>query len=76
MENRGDITNEQRERLKVLLPEKKTRRGRPAQGHRQIKRATSIGRSTLLTQPLCMPINMLPEQKSTAEAKTLGWPRI
>jgi transposase len=36
MGNRGDITNEQWERLKGLLPERKIRRGRPSQDHRQI----------------------------------------
>jgi len=36
MGNRGDITNEQWERLQGLLPESKTKRGRPLQDHRQI----------------------------------------
>lgn len=36
MGNRGDITNEQWERLKDLLPTSKTQRGRPSQDHRQI----------------------------------------
>lgn len=36
MGNRGDITNEQWERLKGLLPERKKQRGRPSQDHRQI----------------------------------------
>jgi len=36
MGNRGDITNEQWERLKGLLQERKTQRGRPSQDHRQI----------------------------------------
>lgn len=36
MGNRGDITNEQWERLQGLLPESKTKHGRPSQHHRQI----------------------------------------
>jgi len=36
MGNRGDLTNEQWERLKGLLPETKVQRGRPSQDHRQI----------------------------------------
>jgi transposase len=36
MGNRGDITNEQWEHLKGLLPKSKPTRGRPSQDHRQI----------------------------------------
>ena len=36
MTNRGDLTNEQWERIAPLLPKPKTKRGRPAQEHRQI----------------------------------------
>ena len=34
--NRGDVTNEQWERIEALLPKAKTKRGRPAQDHRQL----------------------------------------
>jgi transposase len=34
--NRGDLTNEQWERLKPLLPPQKAKTGRPAADHRQI----------------------------------------
>jgi len=36
MTNRGDLTNEQWERITPLLPKPKTKRGRPVQEHRQI----------------------------------------
>jgi len=36
MSNRGDLTNEQWERIEPLLPKAKTKRGRPAQDHRQV----------------------------------------
>ena len=36
MGNRGDLTNEQWERIEPLLPKAKTRRGRPAQDHRRL----------------------------------------
>jgi len=36
MRNRGDLTTEQWERIEPLLPEQKTKRGRPAQDHRQL----------------------------------------
>ena len=36
MGNRGDLTNEQWERLEALLPKAKTTRGRPAQDHRKL----------------------------------------
>ena len=36
MGNRGDLTNEQWERIEPLLPEVKTKRGRPAQDHRKL----------------------------------------
>src|SRR5689334_15757574 len=36
MRNRGDLTNEQWERLKELLPPQKPKTGRPAEDHRQI----------------------------------------
>jgi len=36
MGNRGDLTNEQWERLEPVLPKAKTTRGRPAQDHRQL----------------------------------------
>jgi transposase len=36
MGNRGDLTNEQWEQIELLLPKAKTKRGRPAQDHRQI----------------------------------------
>jgi transposase len=36
MGNRGDLTNEQWERLKGLLPPQKPKTGRPAEDHRQI----------------------------------------
>jgi len=36
MGNRGDLTNEQWERLKGLLPLQKPRTGRPAEDHRRI----------------------------------------
>ena len=36
MGNRGDLTNEQWERIEPLLPKSKTKRGRPAQDHRQL----------------------------------------
>jgi transposase len=34
--NRGDLTNEQWERIEPLLPKATTNRGRPAQDHRQL----------------------------------------
>jgi transposase len=34
--NRGDLTNEQWEQLKVVLPPQKQRTGRPALDHRQV----------------------------------------
>jgi transposase len=34
--NRGELTNEQWERLRPLLPPQKPKRGRPAQDHRRI----------------------------------------
>lgn len=36
MRKRGDLTNEQWEQIEALLPKAKTKRGRPAQGHRQL----------------------------------------
>lgn len=36
MGNRGDLTNEQWEQIAALLPKSKTKRGRPAQDHRQL----------------------------------------
>jgi transposase len=36
MGNRGDLTNEQWERIEALLPKAKTNRGRPAQDHRKL----------------------------------------
>ena len=36
MANRGDLTNEQWERIEPLLPKPKTKRGRPAQEHRTV----------------------------------------
>src|SRR6185436_19333103 len=36
MGNRGDLTNEQWERIEPLLPKVKTKRGRPAQDHRKL----------------------------------------
>lgn len=36
MGNRGDLTNEQWEQIEALLPKVKTKRGRPAQDHRQL----------------------------------------
>jgi transposase len=36
MGNRGDLTNEQWERIKLLLPKEKTKRGRPSQDHRTV----------------------------------------
>lgn len=36
MGNRGDLTNEQWERIEALLPKATTKRGRPAQDHRQL----------------------------------------
>ena len=36
MGNRGDLTNEQWERIEALLPKVKTKRGRPAQDHRKL----------------------------------------
>ena len=36
MGNRGDLTNEQWEQIEVLLPKASTKRGRPAQDHRQM----------------------------------------
>jgi transposase len=36
MGNRGDLTNEQWERIEPLLPQAKTRRGRPVQAHRKL----------------------------------------
>jgi transposase len=36
MGKRGDLTNEQWERIEPLLPKAKTKRGRPAQDHRQL----------------------------------------
>ena len=36
MGNRGDLTNEQWEQIEALLPKAKTKRGRPAQDHRQL----------------------------------------
>jgi len=36
MGNRGDLTNEQWERIEPLLPRQKTKRGRPSQDHRQL----------------------------------------
>ena len=36
MGNRGDLTNEQWERIEPLLPKAKTKRGRPAQDHRKL----------------------------------------
>lgn len=36
MGNRGDLTNEQWERIEGLLPKAKTTRGRPAQDHRKL----------------------------------------
>ena len=36
MGNRGDLTNEQWERLKRLLPPQKPKTGRPAEDHRKI----------------------------------------
>jgi len=36
MGNRGDLTNEQWERIELLLPKANTKRGRPAQAHRQL----------------------------------------
>lgn len=36
MGNRGDLTNEQWEQIELLLPKAKTKRGRPAQNHRQL----------------------------------------
>src|SRR5215211_3127232 len=36
MGNRGDLTNEQWERIEPLLPKGKTKRGRPAQAHRKL----------------------------------------
>ncbi len=36
MGNRGDPTNEQWERIETLLPKAKTKRGRPAQDHREL----------------------------------------
>ncbi len=36
MGNRGDLTNEQWEQIEGLLPKGKTKRGRPAQDHRQL----------------------------------------
>jgi len=36
MGNRGDLTNEQWEQIETLLPKAKTKRGRPAQDHREL----------------------------------------
>jgi len=36
MGNRGDLTNEQWEQMEALLPKANTKRGRPAQDHRQL----------------------------------------
>ena len=36
MGNRGDLTNEQWEQIKTLLPQPRSKRGRPAQEHRQL----------------------------------------
>jgi transposase len=36
MGNRGDLTNEQWERIEPLLPRPNTKRGRPSQDHRQL----------------------------------------
>ena len=36
MGNRGDLSNEQWERIKLLLPKQKTTRGRPSQDHRTV----------------------------------------
>lgn len=36
MGNRGDLSNEQWERIQALLPRQKRKRGRPAQDHRQL----------------------------------------
>jgi transposase len=36
MGNRGDLTNEQWERIEPLLPKQETKRGRPSQDHRQM----------------------------------------
>jgi transposase len=36
MGNRGDLTNEQWERIEPLLPKSETKRRRPAQDHRQL----------------------------------------
>lgn len=36
MGNRGDLTNEQWQRLQVLLPPASSQRGRPAQDHRRL----------------------------------------
>ncbi len=36
MGNRGDLSNEQWERIEPLLPKQNTKRGRPAQDHRQL----------------------------------------
>jgi len=36
MGNRGDLTNEQWERIEPLLPKAKTKRGRPVQDHREL----------------------------------------
>jgi len=36
MGNRGDLTSEQWERIQRLLPKQKTKKGRPAQDHRQL----------------------------------------
>ena len=36
MGNRGDLANEQWERIELLLPKANTKRGRPAQAHRQL----------------------------------------
>ena len=36
MGNRGDLTNEQRERIERLLRKVRTKRGRPAQDHRKL----------------------------------------
>jgi len=36
MGNRGELTNEQWERIEGLLPKTKTKRGRPAQDHRKL----------------------------------------
>jgi len=36
MGNRGDLTNEEWDRIKAHLPKQQSKRGRPAQAHRQV----------------------------------------